>query len=107
MSTVQADPIVAEQIADAVEPGEPVARIGVGAAAHSLASAARRSRGIGRRGAALGVESAKVLAGRSQVAPEKGDWRFKDETWQDNPTYRRLMQLYLAWSSTLMELVED
>jgi poly[(R)-3-hydroxyalkanoate] polymerase subunit PhaC len=107
MSTVQADPIVAEQIADAVESGEPVARIGVGAAAHSLASAARRSRGIGRRGAALGVESAKVLAGRSKVAPEKGDWRFKDDTWQDNPTYRRLMQLYLAWSSTLMELVED
>ena len=53
MSTVQADPIVAEQIADAVESGEPVGRIGVGAAAHSLASAERHSRGIGRRGAAL------------------------------------------------------
>ena len=107
MSTVQADPIVAEQIADAVESGEPVGRIGVGAAAHSLASAARHSRGIGRRGAALGLESAKVLAGRSSVAPEKGDWRFKDDTWQENPAYRRLMQLYLEWSSTLMELVED
>jgi polyhydroxyalkanoate synthase subunit PhaC len=107
MSTVQADPIVPEQVADAVESGEPVGRIGVGAAARSLASAARHSRGIGRRGAAVGLESAKVLAGRSKVAPEKGDWRFKDETWQENPAYRRLMQLYLEWSSTLMELVED
>jgi polyhydroxyalkanoate synthase len=107
MSTVQTDPIVADQVMDAVESGEPVGRIGVGAAARSLASAARHSRGIGRRGAALGLESAKVIAGRSKVAPEKGDWRFKDETWQDNPAYRRLMQLYLACASTIMEAIED
>ncbi len=107
MSTVQSDPIVADQVINAVESGEPVARIGVGAAARSLASAARHSRGIGRRGAGLGIESAKVIAGRSNVSPEKGDWRFKDETWQENPAYRRLMQLYLAWASTIMEGVED
>jgi polyhydroxyalkanoate synthase len=107
MSTMQSDPIVAEQVIDAVESGEPVGRIGVGAAAQSLASAARRSRGIGRRGAALGLESAKVIAGRSQVAPEKGDWRFKDETWQENPAYRRLMQLYLASAAAIMDIVED
>jgi polyhydroxyalkanoate synthase len=107
MSTMQSDPIVAEQVIDAVESGEPVGRVGVGAAAQSLASAARRSRGIGRRGAALGLESAKVIAGRSQVAPEKGDWRFKDETWQENPAYRRLMQLYLASAAAIMDIVED
>ena len=106
MSAVESDPIVAEQVFNAVESGEPVGRIGFGAAARSLASTARRSRGIGRRGAALGLESAKVIAGRSQVAPEKGDWRFKDETWQDNPAYRRVMQFYLALASAVMETVE-
>jgi polyhydroxyalkanoate synthase subunit PhaC len=107
VSTMESDPIVAEQVINAVESGEPVGRIGVGAAAQSLASAARRSRGIGRRGAALGLESAKVIAGRSKVAPEKGDWRFKDATWQENPAYRRLMQLYLASAAAVMEIVED
>jgi polyhydroxyalkanoate synthase subunit PhaC len=107
MSTVESDPIVADEVINAVESGEPAARIGVGAAAQSLASAALRSRGIGRRGAALGLESAKVIAGRSKVAPQKGDWRFKDETWQENPAYRRMMQMYLAWASTVMQAVED
>jgi polyhydroxyalkanoate synthase subunit PhaC len=107
VTTVESDPIIVEQVADAVESGEAVGGVRVGAAARSLASAARHSRGVGRRGVALGVESAKVIAGRSNVEPAKGDWRFKDETWQENPAYRRLMQMYLAFSDTLMELVED
>jgi polyhydroxyalkanoate synthase len=107
VTTVESDPIVVKQVANAVESDEAIGGVGVGAAAQSLASAARHSRGVGRRGAALGLESAKVVVGRSKVAPAKGDWRFKDETWQQNPAYRRLMQIYLAWSATLMELVED
>jgi hypothetical protein len=38
------------------------------------------------------------VAGRSELVPEARDWRFKDETWQTYPGYRRLMQVYLAWS---------
>ena len=107
MTTVQSDPIDVEQVSNAVESGEAVGGVGISAAAGSLASAARHSRGLGRRGVKLGLESAKVIAGRSEVAPAKGDWRFKDETWQLHPAYRRLMQMYLACSASLMELVED
>jgi polyhydroxyalkanoate synthase len=59
-----------------------------------------------RQSARLGREAARIVAGRSEVAPAKGDARFKDETWSDNPGYRRLMQLYLAWAESLGELVD-
>lgn len=68
---------------------------------------ALHSRGAVRRGAGLGAESMKILAGRSSVAPDPKDWRFKDSTWHDNPVFRRVMQLYLASASEIEELVGD
>ena len=62
---------------------------------------------VARRGGALAVEAAKIAAGRSEIAPNRRDWRFNDETWQTHPGYRRLMQLYLAWVETLGGLVAD
>src|SRR3954469_11266624 len=61
---------------------------------------------LARRTARLGGEAAGILAGRSDRAPAKGDWRFQDGAWTGNPGYRRLMQLYLAWVETLGELVD-
>src|SRR4051794_10443594 len=60
-----------------------------------------------RQGARLGREAARIAAGRSEVAPAKGDARFKDDSWSENPGYRRLMQLYLAWAESLGVLVDE
>ena len=40
------------------------------------------------------------------MAPAKGDNRFADPSWTDNPGYRRLKQLYLAWSAAVDSIVD-
>jgi polyhydroxyalkanoate synthase len=67
----------------------------------------RRTGAFARRAGRLGRETARVLAGRSELAPPERDWRFADATWSENPGYRRLMQLYLAWAESLDGLVDD
>ena len=57
-------------------------------------------------GVRLAGELTRVAVGRSAVAPPKGDRRFTDPTWAENPGYRRLMQAYLATCGALDEVVE-
>lgn len=106
-ATIVDEPTASERVADAVQSAEMAGGFGAGDAARALWRTTRNTRGLGRRAGSLGVEAIKVAAGRSNVEPAKGDWRFKDPTWQANPAYRRLMQVYLAWSETLMEAVAD
>jgi polyhydroxyalkanoate synthase len=75
-----------------------------GKVAASLASKPNR---IGRRVGDLGSELARVVRGRSEIAPAKGDRRFSDVAWQDNWLLRRTMQAYLAASVTVDELITD
>ena len=87
-----------DRATEAVEGAEPVGEMRLGDMARSLAQTALRSRGNVRRAAGLGREAVRVAIGRSEIAPAKGDLRFRDPAWQDNPAYRRVMQLYLAWA---------
>jgi polyhydroxyalkanoate synthase len=48
----------------------------------------------------------QVLKGDAELQPERGDQRFTDPTWNDNPLYRRFMQSYLAVRRELDEWVE-
>jgi polyhydroxyalkanoate synthase subunit PhaC len=48
-----------------------------------------------------------VAAGRSDVAPDRGDKRFADPAWADNPVYRRLLQAYLVERDALFRLVDE
>jgi len=59
------------------------------------------------RGAQLAGELAKVTVGRSELAPAKGDRRFKDEAWSGNPAFRRLLQSYLAAGKAVDGLIGD
>ncbi len=59
-----------------------------------------------RRGVRLTVELAKVGSGRSEIGPGRGDRRFTDPAWADNPAYRRVMQAYLAACAAVGEVVE-
>jgi polyhydroxyalkanoate synthase len=76
----------------------------VGALARAGRSAASSAP---RRLAGLAGELGRIVVGRSDVRPEPRDWRFENRAWSEHPGYRRLVQGYLAWSSTLGELVED
>ncbi len=59
---------------------------------------ARRPRLVARQAAGLTAETARIAAGRSQIAPHRKDRRFADPAWTENPALRRLMQAYLATS---------
>ena len=68
--------------------------------------AARPDR-VAKRGLGLAGELAKIAAGRSEVAPPRGDRRFKDPAWEGNPAFRRLAQTYLATTAAADGLVGD
>jgi polyhydroxyalkanoate synthase subunit PhaC len=77
------------------------------AAAKLVARLTLRPDAIVTRGAQLTAELAKVGLGRSEVAPAKGDRRFKDEAWRSNPAFKRLLQGYLATGQALDDLICD
>ncbi len=52
-------------------------------------------------------ELLNILIGRSEIEPEPSDKRFNDPAWKENPFFRALMQGYLAWRSTMLELVNE
>jgi polyhydroxyalkanoate synthase subunit PhaC len=66
-----------------------------------------RHGGTVRSSLRLTRELARIARGGSEIAPERGDWRFRDPTWRENPAYRRLMQSYLAWSAEVQEVIDD
>ncbi|GGU13941.1 PHA/PHB synthase family protein [Nocardioides albus] len=71
------------------------------------ASLVRKPRTTVRRLGGLGAETLRIVTGGSDVAPRRGDRRFADTGWTENPLLRRLMQLYLAGGDTLEKLVAD
>ena len=56
--------------------------------------------------AAFARDLIAALSGSDDLAPEKGDKRFADNTWQGNPFYRMYLHGYLAWSSALGGFVD-
>jgi polyhydroxyalkanoate synthase len=58
------------------------------------------------KGAGLGIEWLKIMAGVSDVEIDTRDWRFRDPTWTENPAYRRLGQSYLAFCAAAEALVD-
>ncbi len=95
-----------EPALDAVEGGEDAGSIDVPSLITSLGKATLGSRRLARAGLGLSVEAARVAVGRSRVEPARRDFRFDDPTWTENPGYRRVKQLYLAWSQAVEDLVD-
>ena len=60
-----------------------------------------------RRLGGLGTEAGRIVVGSSTVAPQRGDRRFRDVAWTENPMLKRLVQLYLAGGQTVEQLVVD
>jgi polyhydroxyalkanoate synthase len=78
-----------------------------GSTVGALVGALARTPGILDRGASLAAQVAAAAIGRSTVEPHRGDRRFADPAWVDNPVYRRLAQAYLAVERAIGDAVED
>src|SRR5207237_1249196 len=73
----------------------------------ALVRSATQSRAAAvKAGVGLSSEAVRIALGRSSVEPARGDGRFADPTWSENPGYRRLKQGYLAWSAAVDSVVE-
>ena len=68
---------------------------------------ARKPGTVASRAATLGRELVEIAAGRSDLAPLKGDKRFADRAWSGNPLLKRTMQAYLATDNTVNQLFSD
>ena len=51
-------------------------------------------------------EIGQVLAGTAEIAPAKGDRRFLDSAWMENPFHRMALHGYLTWSSALNRIID-
>jgi polyhydroxyalkanoate synthase len=78
-----------------------------GGSAGALVRTLARTPALLHRGGSLATEVAGAMAGRSTIAPVKGDRRFTDPAWSTHPVYRRLGQAYLAVEQAIGRAVED
>ena len=86
----------------------PVRRLLPGTAGIRLVEAlAHRPGRVAARIGALAGELGRIAVGDSQVTPARGDRRFADPAWSQNPLLRRIMAAYLASSATAEGLLED
>ncbi|MBC3194924.1 alpha/beta fold hydrolase [Pseudonocardia sp. C8] len=76
--------------------GEVVGMPSLGEAVGGLAAALGQGGVVAREAAVLGGELVRVALGRSSVALAKGDRRFTDPAWSQNPVYDRIGRGYLA-----------
>lgn len=76
-------------------------------AVSALAAVLNPRRAVLREAGTLTTELARILLGRSSVAPRPQDRRFADPAWSQNPVFRRLAQTYLAAAGSLDALVDD
>ncbi|HEY3261534.1 MAG TPA: alpha/beta fold hydrolase [Pseudonocardiaceae bacterium] len=92
---------------DAVAAADPIAVPSLAGVLDGMAATVFRGASLGKVGVGLGSELARIAVGRSEVAPAKGDWRFKDPTWSNNPVYKRIAQTYLAACDAVDRLLDD
>jgi hypothetical protein len=53
------------------------------------------------------LEMLRIALGKSHVEPGKGDHRFADQAWQQNPAFRRAMQAYLYLGASADDVVDS
>ncbi len=55
----------------------------------------------------LAIDLVQIGLGNSEIAPAANDKRFADPAFTQNPIYKRVMQSYLAWRSSLLDIVQE
>jgi polyhydroxyalkanoate synthase len=107
MSGASAEDDVFAGTTDAVEGGEDLGMFDASTLMSSYLRAMRSLPRVAHATTNLATELARIATGRSALEPERGDWRFPDATWNENPAFRILKQAYLAWSDSIMEAMDD
>ena len=77
------------------------------AAARLTRSVIRQPKAVVGHTAKLAWKQVKTVLGASETEPERGDRRWNDEWFSDNPLYKRLSQGYLNWNRQVYALLED
>ncbi len=80
---------------------------GAAALLSTVAGTVMQGRVAAREAGRLAGELLRISLGSSTVAPTKGDWRFADPTWTENPVYRRIGQAYLSFTGSMDRLVDE
>jgi polyhydroxyalkanoate synthase subunit PhaC len=62
---------------------------------------------VAEQGSGLVSELARIVAGKSERVPARGDRRFSDPAWLGNPILKRVTQAYLATAETAQQVFED
>ncbi|WP_432200307.1 PHA/PHB synthase family protein [Erythrobacter sp. W53] len=78
-----------------------------GAVAVLLRETASDPQRLMRHSKAMGDDMIKIMTGKSELAPEPKDRRFKDQAWQYNPFMRAGMQYYLAVQKGMANWLEE
>ena len=86
---------------------QPVAIPGAAALLSTVAGTVTQGQVVAREAGRLARELLRISLGSSSVAPAKGDWRFADPAWTQNPVYRRIGQAYLAFTGSMDRLADE
>ena len=100
------EPEVIDAVAGTDPAPLPSARELVGALTSMLAQGSV----VGQEAKTLAEELVRIGLGHSEVAPKRGDGRFRDPTWHENAVFHRLEQAYLAAcqaSDNLVDTLEE
>jgi polyhydroxyalkanoate synthase subunit PhaC len=92
---------------DAVAATDPIGVPSVGGLLTAASDTLLQGRSVARASVGLAVALSRVALGLSEVAPTRGDWRFKDPTWATNPLYKRMAQGYLAACDAVEQVLDD
>src|SRR5580692_709060 len=93
--------------AESVDGGEAVGIPSLTGAVGGLAAALSQGTTVAREATRLGLELIRIVWGRSDVAPAKGDRRFTDPAWTSNPVFRMIQQSYLASAGAMDRIVAE
>ncbi len=92
---------------DAVAAADPIGVPSVGGLVRATGDTLLQGRSVARASVGLAMGLSRVALGRSEVAPARGDWRFKDPTWTTNPLYKRVAQGYLSACEAVEQILDD
>ena len=92
---------------DAVAAADPIGVPSVSGLFAAAGDTLLQGRSVARASVALASGLSRVALGRSELAPARGDWRFKDPTWTTNPLYKRVAQGYLAVCEAVEQILDD
>jgi polyhydroxyalkanoate synthase len=100
----------AERVVDAIPGPNPFVGFSLFDVLHSaeqlVAGALGQPGLVVKEHAAFASEMIRILAGRSALAPGKGDRRFDDPAWRENPFFRAGLQTYLAWRQSVHHFID-